>query len=228
MKRTESRPGPAGNKPLVVGIAGGSASGKSTVAERVVRLIGPARTARLHHDAYYHDLSHLTPDERLAVNVDHPDSLETSLLVEHVHALLDDREVDVPTYDYVTMTRRPDVREVRPAPLILLEGLLILHDERLRTLMDVIVFVDAPERERLARRIARDVDERGRSPAEVVAQHELRVQPMHERFVEPTRAFADVVLRGGGHNREAVESLVRRIEVMLESGGKGGVTNTPG
>lgn len=205
---------------IVVGIAGGSASGKSTVVEEVIRLLGPGRTAWLPHDAYYRDLSHLSMAERIRVNVDHPDSLETELLVTHVRELLAGRPVEVPRYDYISQTRSARGIHVQPAPAIVVEGLLALHDERLRTLMDLTAFVDAPEEDRLARRIARDTEERGRSLEEVVRQHHERVQPMHDRFVAPAREVADVVVEGGGHNVPAIQALVAGVEALLKADSK--------
>jgi uridine kinase len=203
------------SRPLVVGIAGGSASGKSTVVREFTRLLGPGLTATLHHDAYYDDLSHMPLDERTLVNVDHPDSLETGLLVAHLGDLLAGRSVEMPDYDYISQTRSTPGVIIEPAPVLIVDGLLVFHDERLRALMDVRVFVDADEASRLARRIARDVAERGRTHAEVVQQHNDRVEPMHRRFVEPGREYADIVITEGGHNLEAVDALVRWVRGML-------------
>jgi uridine kinase len=200
--------------PVTVGVAGGSASGKSTVVAELVRRLGGTRAAVLRHDAYYHDLSHLPFEERIEVNVDHPDSLETELLVGHVRALMTGEPVAMPDYDFVTQTRGPDGIVVRPASVVIVEGLFTLQDERLRALWDVAVFVATTEDERLQRRIERDGRERGRDRAAVVSQHERVVQPMHDRFVEPSRAFADVVLEGGGHNLAAIERLAARIRAM--------------
>lgn len=197
--------------PVVVGVAGGSASGKTTVVSTLVELLGPARSVVLRHDAYYHDLSHLPFEKRIEVNVDHPDSLETELLVEHVEALRRGRPVEVPAYDFVSQTRGPVGTVVRPAPFLLIEGLFALWDERLRALMDLTAFVDTTEAERLGRRIERDGRERGREREAVIRWHERRVQPMHERFVEPSRSYADIVIPRGGHNRAAIEALAGRV-----------------
>lgn len=208
------------DRPIVVGIAGGSASGKSTVVREVVRLLGAGRCAVLAHDAYYHDLSHLPLERRIEVNVDHPDSLQTDLLVAHIRALLDGGGVEMPSYDFASQIRAPTGRTVDPAPVVVVEGLFVLHDEDLRALMDLSVFVDTTEAERLSRRIERDTSERGRDRPAVVHQHTTRVQPMHERFVEPTRTHADVVISRGGHNLAAIQRLVRRVEELLASGGR--------
>ena len=200
---------------IVVGIAGGSASGKSTVVRELVRLLSPHETSVLSHDAYYHDLSYMPLEHRIEVNVDHPDSLETLLLVEHVGSLLAGREIEMPSYDYVSQTRSQRGVHITPAPVVIIEGLLVLGDPALRALMDLAVFVDASETARLRRRIARDVLERGRSESEVVEQHHARVQPMHDEFVEPSRRSADLVVSEGGHNQTAVETLAGQVRALL-------------
>jgi uridine kinase len=200
---------------IVVGIAGGSASGKSTVVRELVRLLLPHETSVLSHDAYYNDLSYMPLEHRIKVNVDHPDSLETLLLVEHIGSLLAGREIEVPSYDYVSQTRSQRGVHITPAPVVIIEGLLVLGDPALRALMDLAVFVDASETARLRRRIARDVLERGRSESEVVEQHHARVQPMHDEFVEPSRRSADLVVSEGEHNQTAVETLAGQVKALL-------------
>lgn len=200
---------------LVVGIAGGSASGKSTVVRELARILGDGRATVLSHDAYYYDLSHMPMEQRIEVNVDHPDSLETTLLVDHIGILRAGRAVEMPDYDYVSQTRAAAGRHVAPAPVIVVEGMLTLHERRLRELMDLRVFIDTTSEERLTRRIARDTVERGRKRAVVEDQHARRVQPMHDMFVEPSRAHADVLLTGGGHNQEAIQSLADRVLRLL-------------
>jgi uridine kinase len=200
---------------VVVGVAGGSASGKSSVVDAIVQLLEPMRAARLPHDAYYHDLAHLALVDRSTVNVDHPDSLETPLLIRHIGALLRGESIELPGYDYISQTRAVRGTPVPPASVLIVEGLLVLHEPELRALMDLTVFVDAPEEARLARRIARDVRERGRTAQEVVRQHRERVQPMHDRYVAPSQAHADIVIEGGGHNRDAIEVVVRRVQGLV-------------
>lgn len=202
------------NRVVVLGVAGGSASGKSTVVREVVRRLRPEAAAVLRHDAYYHDLSHLPLAQRIEVNVDHPESLETDLLATHVGALLAGSPVEVPIYDFATQTRSPDRTIVHPAPVIVVEGILVLADERLRAAMDLKVFVHVEEEERLARRLRRDTARRGRSAASVLAQHARTVQPMHDRFVEPSRAHADLVIEEGGRNEAAIEAVVRRLRAL--------------
>jgi uridine kinase len=205
----------SGSGPVVVGVAGGSASGKTTVVSELVRILGPGITAVLRHDAYYHDLSHMPFEERIEVNVDHPDSLETELLVDHVERLRSGEPVEVPAYDFASQTRGPVGTLVHPAPVLLLEGLFTLWDERLRALMDLTAFVETTEAERLERRIDRDRRERGRDRAAVVTWHERRVQPMHALFVEPSREHADVLVPRGGLNQEAIEALAARVRELL-------------
>lgn len=200
---------------VVVGVAGGSASGKTAVVHRLVEVLGPGRTGVISHDAYYHDLSHLPEARRIEVNVDHPDSLETALLVEHLAELRAGRAVEVPVYDYASQTRASRGVWIEPAPVLVVEGLFALFEERLRELMDLRAWVDVTEEERLRRRIQRDVMERGRDRGEVERLHAGVVQPMHERFVEPTRAHADIVIEGGGHNLEAIRRLADRVRALL-------------
>jgi uridine kinase len=206
------------NGTVVVGVAGGSGSGKTTVVREVARRIGPPGAAVLRHDAYYHDLSHLPPERRAEVNVDHPDSLQTELLVDHIAALVDGRPVDVPIYDFASQTRSPERVVVRPAPVVIVEGILVLADARLRRLLDLGVFVQVDEHDRLARRLARDVSERGRSRESVRKRHEEVVQPMHARFVEPSRRWADFTIPDGGHNSAAIDLLVQRIHELRVGG----------
>lgn len=200
---------------VVVGISGGSASGKSTVVDEVTRLLSDVGTATLRHDAYYHDLRHMPLEERRAVNVDHPDSLETTRLLADLDALERGEVVFMPDYDFVSQTRGPHGVEVRPAPIVVVEGLFVLTLPEVRGRCDVRVFVNAPEEERLARRIERDTQERGRTPAEVERQHHDRVEPMHRRFVAPGLEHADFVLDGGGRNLEGIEALAEVIRGRL-------------
>lgn len=180
-----------------------------------MRRLRPIESAVLRHDAYYHDLSHLSREQRDEVNVDHPDSLETPLLVDHVTALRSGIAIEMPVYDFVSQTRAPSGVVIQPASVIFVEGMLSFHDERLRGLMDLRVFMDATEADRLERRTARDVRERGRDARTVREQHVSRVQPMHERFAAPARHHADMLISGGAQNRQAIEQVAARIEVLL-------------
>jgi uridine kinase len=202
-------------RPVVMGVAGGSGSGKSTVVSEVCRALAPGTSAVLHHDAYYRDLSHVAFEERAGVNFDHPESLETELLVEHVARLLSGAAVEVPTYDFSTHTRAPAVVCVEPRPLVILDGILVLADARLRELMDVRVFVDTDADVRLMRRLRRDVEDRGRTAESVLDQYEATVRPMHLEFVEPSKRHADFVVPEGGYNRVAVDLLVTKLRDLI-------------
>lgn len=204
-------------RPVVIGIAGGSGSGKSTVLRRIIESFGPERIALLDHDAYYRDLGHLSLDVRVAFNFDHPDALETDLMVEHVDALLRGEAVEKPTYDFVTHSRGEATITIRPRPVVLVEGILVLAEKALVDRMDIKIFVDTDDDIRLVRRIRRDIDERGRSIHAVLDQYEQTVRPMHLEFVEPSKRRADVIIPRGGHNRVAIEMLLARIETLLDA-----------
>jgi uridine kinase len=199
-------------RPLILGVAGGSGSGKTTVVRRLIRALGGQHdVAVLHHDSYYRDASHLPPEERAAINYDHPDSLETELLVEHLERLLEGEAVEVPIYDFANHVRTGETERVEPRPVIILDGILILWDRRLRDLMDVKVFVDADADVRLGRRLRRDMEERARSPDSVLRQYMETVRPMHLEFVEPSKRYADVIIPRGGHNKVGVDMVVATV-----------------
>ena len=201
---------------MVLGVAGGSGSGKSTVVREIRRHLGEEILTILHHDAYYRDLTHLPRGQRATVNFDHPESLETELLVEHVERLRQGRAVEIPTYDFPNHTRRKATVRMEPSQVLVLDGILVLSDARLRNLMDLKVFVDTAADLRLIRRIRRDVRERGRSAESVLEQYERTVRPMHNEFVEPSKRHADLLVPEGGHNRVAVDLVVNRIRDLLE------------
>jgi uridine kinase len=198
-------------RPLVVGIAGGTGSGKTTVANKLAAAMPVGRCAIIDHDAYYRDQAHLAFEERVAVNYDHPAALETSLLVEHLAALRAGRSVDVPIYDFTTHTRRREVRRVDPAPVIIVEGILVFVEAALRDQMDVKIFVDTDPDIRLMRRIRRDLEQRGRSFQSVRDQYYATVRPMHIEHVEPTKRWADLIVPEGGDNRVALDVLLGRL-----------------
>jgi len=201
--------------PVVLGVAGGSGSGKSTVVREVCRILGPGVASVIHHDAYYRDLSRLSSEQRAAVNFDHPDSLETDLLVAHVESLLSGRTVELPTYDFSTHTRAEATEIREPTPLLILDGILVLADARLRSVMDLKVFVDTEADLRLLRRIRRDVVKRGRTAHSVIAQYEATVRPMHLEFVEPSKRHADLIVPEGGYNRVAVDLVVTKLRTIM-------------
>jgi uridine kinase len=200
--------------PVVIGVAGGSGSGKTTVVRRIVDSLGPEHVVVLEHDRYYRDRNDLRLEERAALNYDHPDSLETSLLVRHIQALKAGEAVDVPLYDFTSHARRSDTQRCQPRRAIIVEGILIFADRPLREVMDVKVFVDADADTRFIRRLQRDVAERGRTMDSVIEQYQGTVKPMHFEFVEPTKRYADLIIPVGGHNAVAVDlmlSLVRSL-----------------
>ena len=205
---------------IVIGVAGGTGSGKTTVSESILDRVGRDRIAYLQQDSYYCDLSHLPLAERVQVNFDHPDSLETDLLIRHLTALRDGLAVDVPVYDYTLYTRTGQTRRVEPRRVILVEGILIFAEKVLRELFDVRIFVDADADIRFIRRLQRDLEERGRSAESVVRQYLSTVRPMHLEFVEPTKRYADVIIPEGGFNTVALDMVVARVEAMLRDPGR--------
>ncbi len=202
-------------RPVVIGVAGGTGSGKTTVFQAIVQRVGRARIAYLQHDSYYRDLSHLSVEERAQVNFDHPDALDNDLLAEHLDALCAGQPVAVPSYDFTRHNRTADVRLVQPSPVILVEGILIFAERALRDRMDIKVYVDTDADLRFIRRLQRDILERGRSLQSVVDQYLRTVRPMHLEFVEPSKRYADVIIPRGGMNAIAIDMLVARIEGML-------------
>jgi uridine kinase len=202
--------------PLVIGIAGGSGSGKTTVAQTILQRVGPDRISFLQHDAYYKDLSGLPPVQRAEVNFDHPNSLENELLIRHIHQLKQGKTVDVPIYDFSTHSRTDRTYKVKPRSVILVEGILIFAEATLRDLFDVKIFVDTDSDLRLIRRLQRDIAERGRTTESVIKQYLGTVRPMHLDFVEPSKRYADVIIPEGGFNTAALDMVVARIETMLQ------------
>jgi uridine kinase len=203
--------------PLVIGIAGGSGSGKTTVANLIVERVGAEHIAFLPHDAYYKDLSGLPPNQRAAVNFDHPDSLDTDLLIQHINQLVNYIPVDLPIYDFKNHSRTSQTIRIEPHPLILVEGILIFVEARMRQLFDAKIFVDTDSDIRFIRRLQRDILERGRSTESVVQQYLATVRPMHLEFVEPSKRYADVIIPEGGMNTVAVDMVVARLESLLRA-----------
>ena len=201
--------------PLFVGIAGGTASGKTTVTAKVRRSLEDTRVAFVDQDSYYRDLSALTLTERREVNFDHPDAFDTELLVSHLMELKHGRGVDKPVYDFVQSSRLPQTTRVEPAPVVLVEGILVLHMTPVRQLLDVRIFVDAEDDVRVIRRLTRDIKERGRDFDHVVAQYFQHVRPMHMAFVEPSKRHADIIVPHGGNNDTAIAMLVSAIRGRL-------------
>jgi uridine kinase len=204
--------------PVVLGIAGGTGSGKTTVARAIVERIGADQVAYLEHDSYYHDLGHLSSDERRQVNFDHPDAFDSPLMVDHVRQLLAGRPIEQPEYSYTDSVRLPATRTIAPRPVIVVEGILVLENEPLRRLMDIKIFVDTDDDIRLLRRVRRDTHERGRTLDSVLGQYEATVRPMHLAFVHPSRRHADVIIPRGGRNQVAIQMVADGLRRRLESG----------
>ena len=203
-------------KPLIIGIAGGSGSGKSTVARNVAELLTTSSVAFIDMDAYYKNFPDLSLDQRRTLNWDHPDSFDYDLLHEHLDDLSRRRPIDKPEYDFVTHLRRSHPTRVEPADVVVVDGILLFVDNRIRELCDVKVFVDADADIRLIRRIERDTRDRGRPLEEIIEQYLTTVQPMHLEFVEPSKRYADVIVPRGGHNSIAIEMIVAKIQRRLQ------------
>lgn len=201
-------------RPLVIGVAGGSGSGKTTITRAIIEVVAPATVTRVQHDAYYRHRDDLSFEERTKVNYDHPDSLETSLMVEHVRTLMEGETAELPIYDFASHLRTDETESVKAADVILVEGILVFTEPGLRDLMDLLVFVDTDADLRLARRLRRDVEERGRSVPSVLDQWEATVRPMHLEFVEPSRRHADVIIPEG-YNDRAVQMLKAMLRDVL-------------
>lgn len=202
-------------KPVTIGVAGGTGSGKTTVSTQILERVGSRHIAYLPHDAYYRELDHLSPEDRARINFDHPDALDTPLMIEHVKQLQDHQPVQVPVYDFTTDSRKPETIFVRSQPIILVEGILIFAEPDLRRLFDIKIFVDTDADIRFIRRLTRDIDERGRTASSVIKQYLETVRPMHLKFVEPSKRYADVIVPEGGFNWVAIDMIADRIRNML-------------
>ncbi len=201
--------------PVIIGVAGGSGSGKTTVVEAIIHSLGPEDVSFIQHDSYYYDRSQVPPEQRVHINYDHPDALETPLLIQHLVALKSGRSAEVPVYDFTLHTRTAETTTALPRSAVIVEGILILADPDLRDLMDIRVFVDTDADLRILRRIDRDLNERGRSLNSVVQQYLETVRPMHLEFVEPSKRYAHVIIPEGGHNRVAVDMLLTKIQAIV-------------
>jgi uridine kinase len=206
-------------KPVVIGMAGGTGSGKTTVATIVKSRFSEENVTIIHHDSYYRDSSDLAFEERERLNYDHPSAFENDLLAAQIRDLVDWRAVEMPVYDFSTHARLTKRRPVRPTQIVLLEGILVLADDALRSLMDIKIYIEADSDERFIRRLLRDMKERGRDADSVIDQYVTTVRPMHLQFVEPTKRYADIIIPGGGHNAVAIDLLVSKIRDVLRGGG---------
>jgi len=201
--------------PLVIGIAGGTGSGKTTVANVILKQVGEKHIAYLPHDAYYRDLGDLPYDQKAAMNFDHPDSLETELMIEHIKMLKDGKSVEIPVYDFSIHSRTSRTIRVDPHPVVVVEGILLFVEKELRELLDIRIFVDTDADIRFIRRLQRDITERGRTTEMVIQQYLSTVRPMHLEFVEPSKRYANVIIPEGGLNQVAMDMVIARIESLL-------------
>lgn len=202
-------------RPLIVGVAGGTGSGKTTLVREILRLLPGKSVVVIEQDAYYKDMGHLSPVERRAINYDHPSAVDNALLAKHLSDLRRGRAVDRPVYDFTSDSRRLETVHLEPADVIIVEGILILESRRLRALMDLRLFVDTDADIRFIRRLTRDIKERGRTLEGVVSQYLVSVRPMHLEFVEPSKRHADVIIPEGGHNEAAIEMIAARLRSIM-------------
>ncbi|MDP4239844.1 MAG: uridine kinase [Bacteroidota bacterium] len=201
---------------LIIGIAGGTGSGKTTVVRKILERLPQGEVVILPQDSYYRDSSHLPLEERLEINFDHPDSIEFELLVKHLKELKKGKTIEQPIYSYLTCTRADETIPIKPCLVIIVEGILVLSNPELRKMIDLKVFVDADADDRLIRVINRDIIERGRSVNKVMERYECTVKPMHLQFIEPSKRFADLIIPQGGNNHIAIDILTNYIENNLE------------
>ncbi len=204
-------------RPVTIAVAGGTGSGKTTAANAILERVGSHHIAYLPHDAYYKDIQDMRPAPDGSLNFDHPDALDTPLMIEHIKSLQAWRPVDIPVYDFTENRRTSKLQHVEPCPIILVEGILILSEPVLREVFDIKIFVDADADIRLIRRLQRDINERGRSVESVIHQYLSTVRPMHLEFVEPSKRYADVIIPEGGFNTVALDMVSDRISAMLLS-----------
>lgn len=203
------------NKPLLIGITGGTGSGKSTVAKSICESLPKQNVVIIEQDSYYKDQSHLTPEERIKTNYDHPFAFDTELLISHLKILIDNKPIEKPLYDFTVHNRRKETQKIEPKDVIILEGILVLDSPEIRKLLDIKIFVDTDADVRIIRRVVRDMKERGRSLDSVIKQYMDVVKPMHNEFIEPTKRYADIIIPEGGYNKVAIDIMVAKIKSIL-------------
>jgi uridine kinase len=203
------------SSPVIIGIAGGTGSGKTTVARAIYDRVGRDRIEWISHDSYYRDFEGLSTEERHHINFDHPDSLETELLARHVDVLCKGASVEIPIYDFTTHSRKQETVRVEPRRVIIVEGILVLAEPELRKRIHIKLFVDTPADIRFMRRLVRDIKTRGRTMESVIEQYMTTVRPMHEEFVEPSKRYADLIIPEGGENLVAIDAIIARVEHLL-------------
>ncbi len=202
--------------PLFIGITGGSGSGKTTIVNKIFSEVPERSIAIIEQDAYYKDQSHLSYEERCKTNYDHPLAFDTDLLIEHIESLKCGQAIEKPLYDYEVHNRKKETQIIEPKEIIIIEGLLVFYDERIRDLLDIKIFVDTDADLRLIRRIIRDINERARTVDSVIAQYINTVRPAHEQFIEPTKKYADIIVTEGGNNLVAIDLMVTKIKAFME------------
>lgn len=203
-------------KPIIIGVTGGSGGGKTSVSKTILANFQDQKIAMIQHDSYYKDQSHLTFEERVSTNYDHPLAFDTDLMIEHINELIAGRPVDIPIYDYTLHTRSEKTYRQEPQDVIIVEGILVLEDKRLRDLMDIKLFVDTDDDIRIIRRIKRDMEERGRSLDSVIEQYTSVVKPMFHQFIEPTKRYADIIIPEGSSNVVAIDLINTKIAAILK------------
>ena len=202
-------------KPIVIGVTGGSGSGKTSVSRKILENFPDLTICKIDQDYYYKDQSHMTMDERVKTNYDHPSAFDNELLYTHLTELMEGNAVELPVYDYVNHTRSAEKKHQEPKDVIIIEGMFGLHSEKLRELMDIKIFVDTPSDLRILRRLLRDINERGRTVESVINQYLVSVRPMHEKYIKPTKQYADIIVPDGGYNDIAVDILITKIKSLL-------------
>ncbi|RWY85970.1 uridine kinase [Pediococcus acidilactici] len=208
------------NSPIIIGVTGGSGSGKTTVSKKILEQLNGHSISIIQQDSYYRDQAGMTMEERRAVNYDHPLAFDSDLLYQHLKMLKQRQAIDVPVYDYTISTRSPEVIHQEPTDVVILEGILILSDERIRDMLDIKVYVDTDDDIRIIRRIERDTQERGRSLESIITQYLTGVKPMYHQFIEPTKRYADLIVPEGGENSVAIDLLVTKVRDILAHAGR--------